>query len=150
MATRNYEITIKLNKKEMPKFKEKLSKKIMEEAGPDIHAAIRDIFLYHKMRPGQGKSIAEFLISHAGIFPAAIIDNMKRKHLKYGQGTASGVSVQSIPNGTELVIKAELSESAATEFANYNPEAIMRIVSGLDPSTAKTIFQRAVDKAGLD
>lgn len=150
MAEVYYDLDIKLNKSEMPKFKKKFGELFKSKIGPDMHEAIRRIILYKKLRPGQNKSIPEFLVSHAGLFPAAILDNMKRKHINYGPGTESGISLQSMPNGTEVVIKVELSDTAKAEFVDYSPEAVMKMVTGLDPSVAKSIFRTAVDKAGMD
>jgi len=148
----NYEITIRLNKKEMPRFKEKFGEMVMKEAGPKVVKAIKDIFLYKNMEPGTGKGWGDFLASSAGVLPAAIMQNIQNKYINHGAGTSTGVQLRSIakPKGEEIIIKAELSKEASTKFVNYNPEAIMRIISRLDPSTAKAIFERAVEKAGLD
>jgi len=150
MATKNYEIIIKLNKKEMPKFKKQFNEVIMKEAGPEMASTIRDIFLYHKMQPGQVKDWPSFLVAHAGIFSTAIMNNIQRKYINYGINSRTGIRVESIPKGTELVITTELNKQADQELGDYNPDTILKMVSKLDPSTTKAIFQRAVDKAGFD
>lgn len=146
----NYEMTVRLNKKQMPDLKEKFSKMAIEEAGPDIVEAIRNIILYRKMNPGQGKDWPTFIVANAGLFSAAIIENIKKKYINFGKGTGTGVRLDSTPTGVELVITAELSEDGAKEVATLNPEAIMKMVTGLDPATASSIFRKAADKAGYN
>ena len=145
-----YELTVKMNKSKMAGLKKKLNKTIMKEAAPVMHKTIRDLILYKKLEPGQGKSFAEFLVSHAGLFSAGIINRMNKKHIKFGMGSESGVSVGSISNGTELIIKSELTDEAKAEFADLSADKIMNMVVGLNQSTIKSVFRIAADKAGLD
>ena len=149
-----HSITVKLNRSEMPKFRENLAEKVVSEIGPEMSSSIRDILVYKKMRPGQRRDWPSFMAANAGLFSAAIIDDMDKRYVKFGRGSISHIRVESYARGgsigTELIIQAELTPEARKRFADFKPSAVFRMVTNLDPTKAQQVFRTAVDKAGLD
>jgi len=146
---KNYEIKVKLNKEEMPKFKNFLSSIVTDDISPEMTEALRDILLYQNLSPGQKKDWATFKSSHAGIFSEAILDNIQKKYIDFARGDETYVEVKSTKKGQEVVIKGKISEEATKEI-NISPGAVLNLVSGLTPTKSKSILKRSIDKAGLN
>jgi len=146
---KNYEIKIKVNKSEMPKFENFLTDLVAGEIGPEMGNAMRDVLLYQKLNPGQRKDWAAFRSAHAGILSEAVLDNIQKKYIDLTNTAETYVEVADMPNGQELIIKGKLNEES-TKNINLSPEAILKLASGLNPIKSKHIIERSIDQAGYD
>lgn len=142
-----YELTLRLNKKDLPKFRKSLSDIIDKEIMPAMFDITKELLLYQpeiENRPSM--EFIDFINSHhgqSGLFSLAIIENLNTQHVNMSKST---VRATKIPGKSELTITAELTEKAAKEFADFSPSAILHMVTMLSPFKSKAIFERVVKK----
>jgi hypothetical protein len=154
MPRNEHEITIRVSgtKDYIAEVKKNVKKIVDEEFSPEMASGIRDIFLYRKMTEGGSpKDWATFMTAHAGVFSAAVLENIRKKDINMASPNTN-VRVEAIRGGTELVIQAAIRETSMSSFSenNMDGEAIMNLISNLDPMKATAIFNKAMREADLD
>jgi len=147
MPEKIHEVKIKIRgtKDYLKTIKDNLAKIFTEEVSPEMYQSIRDVFLYRNMPVGLGKKIDTFMSSHAGLFSAAVVKNMKTNSINFASKNTNAIVEQ--PGGQqELILSFAVSKEVADklEQANKDPEAIFNLITRLDDATAKDIFEKAL------
>jgi hypothetical protein len=151
MPQKVHEVKIKIqgSKDYLKAIKKNLNQIFTDEVSPEMYEGIRDIFLYRKMPMGFTKKIDVFMASHAGLFSASIVRNVKASVINYGNSKTYAVVDQpkKIP---ELVLSLAVTKEVADKFeqANKDEEAIFKLVTKLDEATTKRIFDEALKEMG--
>jgi hypothetical protein len=149
MPVKEYSMKIRIRgeKLYLEDFKKKLKESIVDEIGPELYKAAKEIFLYKKMPDGIVLKWGEFMAAHAGILSAALIENFKKNLVNMG---SQNTFVTADRDG--LLISAGTTEAASKKFEEQSKsmEAIMKIITNLDDQTAERIFKQALQDADWD